>query len=419
MLQKIKDPYLFQKKEIKGVPIYINKLPWSPCVYISIGFKVGALEDPIGKEGVAHFLEHMIFNGSPLYPDKHAVREFSKKYMMGSLNAFTSFWNTEYYGKTLPEHFEETIKGIFDLVFNPILDEKESSRERNVIIQESWDKFNNKKHKNYGKWLMKNVRPNLESKRIWRALGWPETISKISSDDIKKFQKKYNSGSMYIFLVGAVEEKHIKLTEELIKKTARRAKRKEYSRYISVERPKIKDRTFKAEDIGLKQDHATISLITNTSRNPKIEDILVIAEDFIWELFFEILREEMGLCYGVDVSIGSWMDFVHNSISLNLNKKKIKEAEEKIFEIFSQIQKGKYQNKFEEEKRISIEKLKAAERTSSHIISNAANQLIYYDQIFTLKKVIEGMQKVNFDEVATYLTKTFKREKIYLERIIP
>lgn len=97
------DPYLFEQKNIDGVNILYKKIDTAPCIHIRLVFDFGAFNDDIGKEGVAHFLEHMLLKGCDLYPTKKDIREFSKKYMLNTLNASTGFFSMWLNGKTLPE----------------------------------------------------------------------------------------------------------------------------------------------------------------------------------------------------------------------------------------------------------------------------------------------------------------------------
>jgi predicted Zn-dependent peptidase len=56
MNTKIFDPYDFSKKEINGVQIYYKNLPWAPCIHVRVVFNTSAFDDPVGKEGLSHFL---------------------------------------------------------------------------------------------------------------------------------------------------------------------------------------------------------------------------------------------------------------------------------------------------------------------------------------------------------------------------
>ena len=72
----------------------------APVVTHMIWYKVGSAEDPPGKSGIAHFLEHLMFKGTTRYPEgvfSKAVSEIG-----GEENAFTTSDYTGYYQKISP-----------------------------------------------------------------------------------------------------------------------------------------------------------------------------------------------------------------------------------------------------------------------------------------------------------------------------
>lgn len=420
MLQKIQDPYSFEKRTIEGVPVYFKNLPWSPCVHIGIGIKKGSMSDPEGKEGLAHFLEHMAFTSSPLFLNQKELWKFRKRFTLDTLNARTGFWYTEYTAKCLPTHFTKTLTGIFDMVFRPLLQESDISRERRIIIQEAWDRLRNKKYEKYLKAWLHNTQPNLPTKRMYTAIGWPETVAKITRNDLSGWHKKnYHRGNMYILLAGNISTKNIDVLRNLIGEVKKGPTFKNIKRNIPVKSPITKKRILDSEEMGFKQDHASFSIYINRKRDMMNEEITTLAEELLYAVSFEVLRQDLGLCYGVHVDISPDINFISNEIGLNLNPKGLAQAEAKIFEIIADIGKGKYIGKFEEEKRLSIENMQAAERTAQAIIRTVSTQLIYDQAITPMSGTIRDREKVTYDEVAKYITDTFKKENVYIETILP
>jgi predicted Zn-dependent peptidase len=420
MLQSAKDPYIFEKKEINGVPVYFNHLPWSPCIHIEIGFHVGALQDPVGKEGISHFLEHAVFDGSPLYPTSKEIWAFRKKYTLDSLNAATGFWNTEYTAKCLPEYFDKTLEGMMDFIFKPILEYKEMEREKNVIIQEMWDDLRNEKRIKYKKERLQNIMHGLKASRMSSPGGWPDTVATITAEDLMNWQSShYHKGNLYIVMTGAVKQNNIDVLEEYLKKIPSGVRSFENKIVENIEKPLISSKTYTSEEIGGKQDHATIKIDRATSRKLKNEEIYTMSAQLLDSIFFEILRQEMGLCYSVTVHSYPMIDFVVNHISVSLSASKVTEAEQKIFDLIENIKNGNFRNKFEEEKKIIIDQARSSERTATSILYHASNDLIYNGKIHTLEELINNVQKINFEDVSKYIGETFKKEEVYVETILP
>ena len=103
-------------------------------------FKVGSKNEPAEVMGISHFIEHMIFKGSPRYP---SYLDISKTFDSNgiSFNAYTSKDMTAYHYKFLAttENVELICKITADMIFHPLMREKDIDNERNVIIQEMKD----------------------------------------------------------------------------------------------------------------------------------------------------------------------------------------------------------------------------------------------------------------------------------------
>jgi predicted Zn-dependent peptidase len=103
-------------------------------------FKVGSKHESPGVMGISHFIEHMLFKGSPKYP---SYLDISKTFDANgiSFNAFTAKDMTAYHYKFLAtdENMDIICRITSDMIFHPLMRERDISSERNVIIQEMKD----------------------------------------------------------------------------------------------------------------------------------------------------------------------------------------------------------------------------------------------------------------------------------------
>ena len=106
------DLYDFSKREIDGVPIYYKNLPSAPCIHIRMVFNTGTLDDPIGKDGLSHFFEHLIFKGCPTLPSEKLIREWKIINTLSTWNGVTGLDKTYYHLKCLPEKYEIVLSGM-------------------------------------------------------------------------------------------------------------------------------------------------------------------------------------------------------------------------------------------------------------------------------------------------------------------
>ena len=106
----------------------------SPLISIDIWFKAGNSFEKKGKEGSAHFLEHMIFKGN----DKLRPGEFDLKIesLGGTSNASTGHDDVHYYVLVPTINFQESFELLLELVLNPKFDLFEFNKEKKVILEE-------------------------------------------------------------------------------------------------------------------------------------------------------------------------------------------------------------------------------------------------------------------------------------------
>ncbi len=117
-----------------GVRVVTEKVPSVHSVSIGIWVKAGSRCEQAAENGIAHFLEHMLFKGT----EKHTAAEIARVIdsVGGVLNAFTAKEYTCFYVKVLREHVPLAVDLLADIFFNSLLSEEELEKERNVIIQE-------------------------------------------------------------------------------------------------------------------------------------------------------------------------------------------------------------------------------------------------------------------------------------------
>lgn len=167
-----------------------------------VGFfvRTGARDETDELAGVSHFLEHMLFKGTPRRSAEDVNREFDE--LGAHYNAFTSEESTVYYAAVLPEYQEPTIDLLADIM-RPSLREDDFEMEKKVIVEEIQmyadqppfgmdDKI---KELHYGK------HPIARS-----VLGTVETVEALSADQMRAyFESRYNPGNVFVVATGKVD----------------------------------------------------------------------------------------------------------------------------------------------------------------------------------------------------------------------
>lgn len=96
---------------------------------------VGSGDNPKGRGGLAHFLEHMLFLGTEKYPDPAEYEQYITEHG-GNRNAYTSFDHTNYFFDVNAEHFTEALDRFAQFFVSPKMDAEYVDREMNAVQAE-------------------------------------------------------------------------------------------------------------------------------------------------------------------------------------------------------------------------------------------------------------------------------------------
>src|SRR5438105_7398759 len=110
-------------------------LPGTRALTVLVAFDAGARNERPRENGMAHFLEHLVFKGGERYPTYKEVNETAER-LGGVLNAYTSHDLVAFHITVRAESAPAAIDLLTDFVGRPRLDADELERERGVIIQE-------------------------------------------------------------------------------------------------------------------------------------------------------------------------------------------------------------------------------------------------------------------------------------------
>ncbi|MFM9139203.1 MAG: M16 family metallopeptidase, partial [Solirubrobacterales bacterium] len=122
-------------KASNGLPVNRIAIPGTRATTILVAFDAGARAERADENGMAHFLEHLVFKGGEIYDDYRKVNETAER-MGGSLNAYTSHDIVAFHITVRAESAMPAIDLLTDFVGRPKIDPDELDRERGVVIQE-------------------------------------------------------------------------------------------------------------------------------------------------------------------------------------------------------------------------------------------------------------------------------------------
>ncbi len=117
-----------------GMRVLTREVHHAPLASVMVWYGVGSRNEPVGKTGISHFLEHMMFKGTPRFP--YGVLEEAVKRRGGMWNAFTSYDYTAYFEVLPARHIEFGLEVESDRMVNMTFDPDLTVRERGIIVSE-------------------------------------------------------------------------------------------------------------------------------------------------------------------------------------------------------------------------------------------------------------------------------------------
>ncbi len=157
-----------------------------PVVSHMVWYRTGAADEKPGKSGIAHFLEHLMFKGTPKYPG--GVMDEVVARNGGDQNAFTSYDFTAYYQNIAVDRLPLMMDIEADRMRNLVLDPKEVDTEREVIIEERRMRIENQpaailnERLDAGLWMTNRYGIPI--------IGWEAEMRGLSREDAFEFYKQ-------------------------------------------------------------------------------------------------------------------------------------------------------------------------------------------------------------------------------------
>lgn len=290
----------------------------SKVAYCGYAINAGTRDEYENEQGMAHFVEHLIFKGTTKRKAWHILNRMEN--VGGELNAYTNKEETVVYSVFLAEHFKRAAELLTDIVFHSVFPAVEIQKETEVIIDEIqsyedspseliFDEFENLIFRNHP--LGKNI------------LGEPELLKTFRTENVLSFTSRYyRPSNMVFFILGNVDFKKVikemgKLTTDIpfSEVTNGRTPPLKYEpRHLCVDKNThqahvmIGNRGYNAYN----EKRTALYLLNNLLGGPGMNSRLNVS-----------LRERRGLVYNVESNLTSYTDTGAFCIYFGTDKKDV------------------------------------------------------------------------------------------------
>ena len=183
----------------------IHEPTLSNVSYCGFAIDAGTRDEAENEQGMAHFVEHLIFKGTEKRKAWHILNRMEN--VGGDLNAYTNKEETVVYAAFLTEHLERALELLGDIVFHSTFPQHEIEKETEVIIDEIQSYEDNPSELIFDDFEDMIFRNHPLGRNI---LGKPDLLRSFRTEDVLSFTRRfYQPGNMVFFVQGQYDFKKI------------------------------------------------------------------------------------------------------------------------------------------------------------------------------------------------------------------
>jgi len=380
-----------------GLPVHRIPLPGTRALTVLVAFDAGSRSERPPENGMAHFLEHLVFKGGERYPSHRDINETAER-LGGVLNAYTSHDLVAFHITVRAESAPEATDLLSDFVGRPRLDGKDLDRERGVVIQEINRAYD--QPSTVAEYLID--RAAFGEHPLGRTvLVTEENLRGFTREGIVAFRERRWAGAMGgAFLAGNLD--HLPPQPTLEEHFARFPALAEPAPFAPA--PDFAPQTL-VDERDTNQSHLRMIYRPRVDvRDPRERAALSIYSTLLGgsmgSRLFEEIREKRGLCYSVYAVDHAFADTGVLQIGSGLESAKCVEAFQRMLEIVDELrEKGPEQEEVVRARAYAAGRRVLAFENSGAVARYTANQAIVRGESIDPDAAIAALDEVTYDEV--------------------
>jgi predicted Zn-dependent peptidase len=383
--------------ERNRLPINRIALPGTRALTALIAFDAGARNERAEENGMAHFLEHLVFKGGEKYSTYRHVNETAER-LGGVLNAYTSHDLVAFHITVRAESAPAAIDLLSDFVGRPKLDAAELDRERGVVIQEINRAFDQPSM--VAEYLIDEAAFG-EHPLGRTVLGPEENLRSFTREGIVAFRERRWAGSRGgAFLVGNLA--HLPADERLHESFARFPALADPPPYEPA--PAFAPTTL-VEQRETNQSHLRMIYrpdvaVTDVRQRAALSIYSTLLGGSMGSRLFDEIREKRGLCYSVYALNHAFADVPILQLGSGLESAKCIEAYTRMREIVDELREhGPTEEEVRRARAYAAGRLVLSFENTNAVARYAANQRVVFGESIDPDEAIAALDAVTYDEV--------------------
>jgi predicted Zn-dependent peptidase len=379
------------------LPIHRIALPGTRALTVLIAFDAGARNERPEENGMAHFLEHLVFKGGQSYPTYRDVNETAER-LGGVLNAYTSHDLVAFHITVRAESAAPAIDLLTDFVGRPRIDPEELDRERGVVIQEINRAYD--QPSTVAEYLID--RAAFGDHPLGRTvLGPEENLRSFTRDGIVAFrERRWAGGRGGAFVVGNLD--HLPDEGDLQAAFARFPALPSPGPYDPA--PSFAPQTLvdqrETNQSHLRMIYRPDVAVGDVRQRAALSIYATLLGGSMGSRLFDEIREKRGLCYSVYAVNHAFADVPILQLGSGLDSAKTIEAYTRMREIVDELRDdGPTEEEVQRARAYSAGRLVLSFENTNAVARYAANQQVVFGESIDPDDAIAALDAVTFDEV--------------------
>ncbi len=397
-----------------GVRVLTERVENTQSCSVGLWFEAGCAHESEAEQGLAHLLEHMVFKGTR----RHSMLRIASLMddLGGGMNAFTEREFVCYYVKVLGEHLREALGLMCEFATQPLLDPELLEIEKGVVLEEIRGALDAPEERVEDLFL----------EQLWPSSAWgrpilgqSETVSGLSSEDLRAFMNRYYAPSRCVVAVaGRVEhEQVVKWVEKFLRDLP-----------AESDVQKLPAPPFAAAQNHIERDdtegvHLLLGAPTFGAGDERRFSLWlldsILTGGYSSRLFQEV-REKRGLCYSLGGASANFRAGGYWALETSVAPENARKTVALIGRELGKIRdRGVRESELKRAKRMARINLLLSEESLGSCMSRLARNEFTWGAQRTLDETLEGFERVSLDDVRNVARETFRAEALQLAALGP
>lgn len=363
----------------------------SPAAHFGLILNTGSRDELPNEQGIAHFIEHVIFKGTKKRKAFHILSRIED--VGGEINAYTTKEETAVYATFLAKYYSRSMELISDIIRNSIFPEKEIEREKEVIIEEI------NSYKDSPSELIFDDFDELlfAGHPIGRnILGTPKLVKSFRKQDIIRFvETNYHTNEMVLSSVGNIPFSRFRAMAERyfseIPAKLRSHQRQPFLGYVPGNK-RIKMKTF--------QNHCVIGNIAYNAQDEKRMGMVllnsILGGQSMNSRLNLSLRERNGIAYNVESNYTPYSDTGQFNVYFGTDKENLEKAIRLVKKEFKLIREKRMGNlQLSKAKKQLIGQIAISSENRDDLMLTLGKSFLLYNKVDSLPEIYKKIEGIS------------------------